>query len=115
MTTVSKHNEKYEFVFPKSLSETDSIYHHLFNSQGKDFQVFIPVFIGDDASFYLLMIFANSNGKPRAQLSIVQGIHNTEHFSFVKTKSIGRFLFIFKMSSNIEWISYIRFYNATIY
>lgn len=112
---MSKHNEEYEFVVPKFFNETKSIYHHLFNSQYKDFQVFIPVFIGDDASFYLLMIFANSNGKPRAQLSIVQGIHDTEHFSFVKTKSVGRLLFIFKMSSNIEWISYIWFYNATIY
>lgn len=70
-------------------------------------QTHIPVLIRDDASFYLLMIFANSNSKPRAQFSIVQGIHDTEHLSFVKTKSIWRFLFIFKMGSNIERITYI--------
>jgi hypothetical protein len=68
---------------------------------------FIPVLIRDDTSFHLLMIFADSNGKPGAQFPIVQGIHDTEHLSFVKTKSVRRFLFIFKMGSNIERVSYI--------
>lgn len=74
-----------------------------------------PVLIWDDASFDLLMVFANPNRKPGAQFTIVQGIHDTEHLSFVKTKSVGRFFFILKMGSNVEGISHIRFYDATIH
>lgn len=44
-----------------------------------------PVFVGDDASLHLLVVLADANSKPGAQLAIIQGVHHTEHLAFVKT------------------------------
>lgn len=74
----------------------------------------VPVFVRYDTSFHFLVILPNSNGQPRTQFAIVQGVHHPEHFTFIETQSIRRFLLIFKMSSDIERIPYIRLNNATI-
>lgn len=70
-------------------------------------QTVLPVLIGDDASFHFLVILANANSEPGAQFSIVQGIHDPEHLAFIETKSIRRFLLVFKVGSDIERISHI--------
>ena len=43
-----------------------------------------PVFIGDDAPLHLLVVLANANGQPGAQLAIIEGVHHTEHLALVK-------------------------------
>lgn len=43
-----------------------------------------PVFVGDDAPLHLLVVLANANSKPGAQLAVVQGVHHTEHLALVK-------------------------------
>lgn len=45
----------------------------------------LPVFVGNDASLHLLVVLANTNGQPGAQLSIVEGVHDAEHLALVKT------------------------------
>lgn len=67
----------------------------------------LPVLIGDDASLHLLVILANPDSEPGAQLSIVQRVHNPEHLSFVKTQPIRGLLLVLKVGSDIERISYI--------
>lgn len=43
-----------------------------------------PVFVGDDAPLHLLVVLADANSQPGAQLAIVEGVHHAEHLTLVK-------------------------------
>lgn len=43
-----------------------------------------PVLVGDDASLHLLVVLANADGEPGAQLAIVEGVHDTKHLALIK-------------------------------
>lgn len=51
-------------------------------------QVFVrkqsPVFVGDNAPLHLLVVLANANSQPGAQLAVVESVHHTEHLALVK-------------------------------
>lgn len=67
----------------------------------------LPVFIRNDAALYFLMVLANANGKPGAQLSIVERVYYTEHLSLVEAQPIRRFFLVFKMCPNVKGVAHV--------
>lgn len=66
-----------------------------------------PVFVGDDAPFYLLVVLADANSQPGAQLAIVEGVHHTENLPLVKAQAVGRFLLILKVRPDVERVAHV--------
>lgn len=75
----------------------------------------LPVFVGDDAPFNLLVVLANANGQPGAQLAIIQGVHHAEDLPLVKAQAVGRFLLILKVCPDVERVADIRLHDPPIH
>lgn len=75
----------------------------------------LPVFVGDDAPFNFLVVLADANGQPGAQLAVVQGVHHTENLPFVEAQAVGRFLLILKVCPDVERVANIRLHDPPIH
>lgn len=74
-----------------------------------------PVFVGDYAPLHLLVVLADANSQPGAQLAVVEGVHHTEHLALVKAQPIRRFLLVLEVCPDVEGVAYIRLHNPPIH
>lgn len=75
----------------------------------------LPVFVGDDAPFNLLVVLADANSQPGAQLAVIQGVHHTENLPLIKAQPIGRFLLILKVCPDVEGVADVRLHDPPIH
>lgn len=74
-----------------------------------------PVLIGNNSSFHLLMILANSNGKPGSKLAVVECVHHTKNLTLVKAQPIRRLFFVLKVGPDVEGVAHIRLNDPPIH
>lgn len=74
-----------------------------------------PVFVGDDAPLHLLVILADADRQPGAQLPVVEGVHHPEHLPLVKAQPVRRFLLVLKVCPDVEGVPDIRLHNPPIH
>lgn len=75
----------------------------------------LPVFVGDDAPLNLLVVLANANSQPGAQLAVIQGVHHAEDLPLVEAQAVGRFLLILKVCPDVEGVADIRLHDPPIH
>lgn len=75
----------------------------------------LPVFVGDDAPFHLLVVLANANSQPGAQLAIIQGVHHAENLALVEAQAVGRFLLVLKVCPDVEGVADVRLHDPPIH
>ncbi len=75
----------------------------------------IPILIGDDAPFHLLVILADADGEPRAQFAVVKGVDHSEDLPLIEAQAIGRLLLVLKMGPDVERVTYVGLYNAPVH
>lgn len=75
----------------------------------------LPVFVGDDAPLNLLVVLANANSQPGAQLAVIQGVHHAENLPLVEAQAVGRFLLILKVCPDVERVADIRLHDPPIH
>lgn len=68
----------------------------------------LPALIGNDALLQQLLVFANTNRQPVAQLAIVQGVHHLEDVPPTEGQTLRGLLLIIKVGSDEEGISTTR-------
>lgn len=75
----------------------------------------MPVFVGDDAPFHLLVVLADANGQPGAQLAVIEGVHHAEHLPLVEAQAVGGFLLILKVCPDVERVADIRLHDPPVH
>lgn len=75
----------------------------------------LPVLVGNDASFHLLVILSDTDGQPGTQFAIVEGVHHPEHLALIKAQPVRRLLLIFKVCPDVEGIAYIRLHDSAVH
>lgn len=75
----------------------------------------LPVFVGDDAPFDLLVVLADANSQPGAQLAVVQGVHHTENLALVEAQAVGGLLLVLKVCPDVERVANVRLHDPPIH
>lgn len=75
----------------------------------------LPVLVGDDAPFHLLVVLADANGQPGAQLAVVQGVHHTENLPLVEAQAVGRLLLVLKVRPDVERVANVGLHDPPIH
>ncbi len=75
----------------------------------------IPILVGDDAPFHLLVVLADADGEPRAQFAVVKGVDHSEDLPLIEAQAVGRLLLVLKMGPDVEWVTYVGLYNAPVH
>lgn len=74
----------------------------------------LPALVGNDALLQQLLVFANTNGQPVAQLAVVQGVHHLEDVPPTEGQTLRSLLLIIKVGSDEEGISAARHQDVII-
>lgn len=77
--------------------------------------VSVPILVGDDSPLHLLVVLADANGEPRTQFAIVKGVNHSKDLTLVEAQAVGRLLLILKMGPDVERVTNVRLYNASVH
>lgn len=73
-----------------------------------------PVFVGDDASLHLLVVLADADGEPGAQLAVVEGVHHAEDLALVEAQAVRRLFLVLEMCPDVEGVAHVRLHDPSI-
>lgn len=74
-----------------------------------------PVFVGNDSSLHLLVVLANADGEPGAQLAVVEGVHHAEDLALVEAQAVRRLLLVLEVGPDVERVSHVRLHDPPVH
>lgn len=74
----------------------------------------LPALVGDDALLQQLLVFANADRQPVAELSVVEGVHHLEDVPPAEGQALRSLFLILKVGPNEEGVSAPRHQNVIV-